>query len=570
MQERNLTKSFGLFVLTLLVSIVASLALLSNFNDEVLADVVHEDGTGGMINPEGPQEYEESIISKNATYTGTPGEYFIDLKVEGKDGEIIEPTDIVIVYDNSNSMATNNRVNIARNAVTDFINQMLTEDNENIRMALVTYGTFVMDGRANTLYGGRMGDFSYKSLTTNPNNLINKLPTNIPSERGAGGDGGTYIQDGLNEANRILASSNAENKVIITITDGAPTISHDGYRVQGRGTAFHYGNTNHGVNTINAAKTIQQNGIDMHSIGIELAGDAGASLAQVTNVMENIASTPEQYYNASEVSQIVQILNQISTGLIGSVQNGSVTDPMGEMVDLGIRGDGFTSASNNELSDGDYYLSASDSSILNRARVSLDGETIRVDNINLSADEYINLRYKVHLDTEHESYNQDTNFPTNGTTTFNPNTNNPDAPIREFEVPQIRGTTLEVSGMKVWDDTGGENNRPDSIDIHLYRSTGDRGEGTHIASATVEPNENDEWTYEFGTYPSYSPRGEVYDYYVQEVTVDGYTSEYSEDGLDVTNILNSEPSLELIKTSDVEVLTEAGQEINYTFEVRNT
>ena len=174
MLERNLTKSFGLFVLILLVSIVASLGLLSNFNDEVLADVVHEDGTGGMINPEGPQEYEESIISKNATYTGTPGEYFIDLKVEGKDREIIEPTDIVIVYDNSNSMATNNRVNIARNAVTDFINQMLTEDNENIRMALVTYGTFVMDGRANTLYGGRMGDFSYKSLTTNPNNLINK------------------------------------------------------------------------------------------------------------------------------------------------------------------------------------------------------------------------------------------------------------------------------------------------------------------------------------------------------------------------------------------------------------
>jgi len=536
-------------------------------NKVFAAESTHDDGTGGMINPENPQEFEDSIISKNATYTGTPGEYFIDLNIKGKDQEITEPTDIVIVYDNSNSMQTNNRVGVAYDATVDFINQMLTNENENIRMALVSFGTYVMDGQRNQMYGGTMGNFSYKTLTNDPSSIIEKLPANVPTDRGRGNNGGTYTQEALVEAQDILAGSDADNKVVITITDGVPTISHDGNRIQGNGTKFSYGNSNHGTNTINAAKGIQSSGIDMHSIGVEIFGDAGATQAEAKYVMENIASTPTRYHNAEQVDEIVDILSQVATGFLATIDNGTVTDPMGELVDLSLIGEDFVSASDDSLSDGDYYLSASEAALLDGVTVSLDGETITLDNLNLAAGESINLRYKVHLDTENENFEGNEYFETNGTTTLAPRADSDI--VREFEVPSIKGPALEVSGTKIWEDIGGESNRPDEIEIDLYRST-DGGQEEFVETAAIATDENNELGYIFEGYPMYSSRGLLYDYYVKEVTVDGYETSYSDDGLDITNTLIAEPSINLVKTSNKEIISEVGEEVTYTFEVENT
>ncbi|WP_271402412.1 Cna B-type domain-containing protein, partial [Salinicoccus roseus] len=568
MNIAKITRQSGIMLLILLI-INTTIFSYHDANIALGAEENHEDGTGGMINPNGPQEFEDSIISKNATYTGNPGEYFIDLNIEGKDQEVVEPTDIVLVYDNSNSMATNNRVGVAYDATSDFINQMLTSENENIRIALVSFGTHVMDGRRNSIYGGRMGSYSYKTLTDNPNTLINQLPTNVPRDRGTSGNGGTYTQEALVEASNILASSTAENRVIITITDGVPTISHDGRQIQGNGTDFFYsyGSRNHGTNTINAASDIQANNIDMHSIGIEISGDAGATQAQAEYVMENIASIDSQYYNAEQVTEIVDILSQISTGLLATINDGKVVDPMGEMVDLSLMDNSFDSASDDTLSDGDYYLSASEPSLLNGVTVSLEDETITLDNLNLAEGQSINLRYRIHLDTENETFEGGTYFQTNGETTLVPSPNSDT--VRTFDVPSIRGTALEISGNKIWEDTGGESNRPDEIEINLYRNT-EGGQESFVETATVSPDENDEWNYIFEGHPMYSSRGQLYDYYVKEVTVDGYDTSYGEDGRDVINTLISEPSITLVKTSDKEAVSEVGEEVTYTFEIENT
>ncbi|WP_434122080.1 DUF7507 domain-containing protein, partial [Salinicoccus roseus] len=568
MNIAKITRQSGVMLLILLI---INSTIFSYHDANIALGADHEDGTGGVINPNGPQEFEDSIISKNATYTGNPGEYFIDLNIEGKDQEVAEPTDIVLVYDNSNSMGmdTNDRVGVAYDATSDFINQMLTSENENIRIALVSFGTDVMDGTRNSINGGRMGNYSYKTLTDNPNTLINQLPTNVPRDRGTFWNGGTYTQEALVEASNILASSTAENRVIITITDGVPTISHDGRQIQGNGTDFFYsnGNRNHGTNTINAASDIQANNIDMHSIGIEISGDAGATQAQAEDVMENIASIDSQYYNAEQVTEIVDILSQISTGLLATINDGKVVDPMGEMVDLSLIDNSFDSASDDTLSDGDYYLSASEPSLLNGVTVSLEDETITLDNLNLAEGQSINLRYRIHLDTENETFEGGTYFQTNGETTLVPSPNSDT--VRTFDVPSIRGTTLEISGNKIWEDTGGESNRPDEIEINLYRNT-EGGQESFVETTTVSPDENGEWNYIFEGHPMYSSRGQLYDYYVKEVTVDGYDTSYGEDGRDVINTLISDPSISLVKTSDKEAVSEAGEEVTYTFEIENT
>ncbi|WP_040929639.1 DUF7507 domain-containing protein, partial [Nosocomiicoccus massiliensis] len=532
---------------------------------------VEPNDSGGVINPQTPQEFEDSIISKKATYTGTPGEYFIDLKVQGKEKLVKEPTDIVLVYDNSNSMTTNNRVTIAQQAVTNFINQTLTADNDNIRMALVTFGTNVLDGRKNQIYAGNTDNYSYKTLTKSANTLINKVPTNTPRDRGRANDGGTNIQEGLQVAKEILNSSNAKNKIIITITDGSPTISYEKGVLKGNGTSFNYEtNKNHGTNTITEAKAIQSSGINMYSIGIELTGDAGATKEQVTYVMQNIASSPDQYYSAGQASELADILTSLSKNITGTIQNGKVTDPMSEYVDLALTDGQFKRASNDQLTDGSYYLSASDPKLLTGVTVEYENNTITLGSLMLGKDQFINIRYKVNINTDKESFNGEDYFPSNGTTTLIPNTKDPNSPSREFIVPKVQGITFAISGTKIWEDKGGESNRPSEIELELYRTTGDRSNGTLVDTVTVTPDSNDEWKYDFGMKPAYSSIGQMYDYYIKEISVDGYTTTYSKETFDVTNTLIAEPKIELTKTSDVDTITNVGQKVTYTFEIKNT
>ncbi|MFC7285126.1 DUF7507 domain-containing protein [Phocicoccus pinnipedialis] len=560
-------------------SVFSSISPLITENNRALAadanEQVQENDSGGVINPQSPQEFEDSIISKTATYTGTPGEYFIDLKVQGKEKEIKEPTDIVIVYDNSNSMNNNNRAKIARNAVIDFINNTLTSDNDSIRIALVTFGTVVLDGRENNVRSttGNTHNYSHKTFTNNAQTLISKIPTDTPDKRGRSDDGGTNIQQGLQVAHGIINGSNAKNKIIVTITDGAPTVSYENVTTRkGNGTNFYYdeGAKNHGTNTITEAQNIKNDGIDMYSIGIELAGDAGASLEQVEHVMKNIASTPANYYNANQVADLVDILTSLAKGITGTISDGVVTDPMSEFVNLALTDGEFRKASDETLSDGSYYLSASDSKLLSGVNVSLDNNTITLSNLKLGEDQYINIRYKVNINTEIDGFNGTDYFATNGKTTLVPDINKQDSPVREYIVPRVKGITLDISGSKIWDDTGGEMNRPQEIQLELYRTVDDRSNGTLIKTFTVKPDSNDEWKYDFGMWPAYSSKGQLYDYYIKEITVDGYTTSYSEENFDVTNTLNAEPSIELKKTSDVDKITEVGQEVTYTFEIKNT
>src|SRR5699024_3952300 len=184
-------------------------------------------------------------------------------------------------------------------------------------------------------------------------------------------------------------------------------------------------------------------------------------------------------------------------------------------------------------------------------------------------DQYINIRYKVNINTDKESFNGTDYFPTNGTTTLIPNTKDPDSPTREFIVPKVQGKTLDISGTKIWEDKGGESNRPSEIELELYRTTGDRSNGTLVDTVTVTPDSNDKWKYDFGMKPVYSSIGEMYDYYIKEITVDGYTTTYNKETFDVTNTLIAEPKIELTKTSDDKEVTEAGQVVTYNFKVTN-
>src|SRR5699024_10269918 len=164
------TKMFQIFASLLLIFSMLTSAIPPKvtFADETNI----KDGHGEIANGEEKDE-DEAKFNKQVSFGDKPGEYFIDLTVEGKDRATLESMDIALIYDNSNSMKTNNRVSIAKTATDNFVNGLLTAENSQLskgyKMALITYGSAVFDGRNRSWSSnpGRTADLSHKPLTKN-------------------------------------------------------------------------------------------------------------------------------------------------------------------------------------------------------------------------------------------------------------------------------------------------------------------------------------------------------------------------------------------------------------------
>ncbi len=88
---------------------------------------------------------------------------------------------------------------------------------------------------------------------------------------------------------------------------------------------------------------------------------------------------------------------------------------------------------------------------------------------------------------------------------------------------------VEVSGTKTWSDANDQDGlRPESITVNLLAN------GSQVKSATVTPDEDGNWAYAFTDLPRYADKAEIA-YTVEEVSVNGYTTEADEAGLNFTN-----------------------------------
>ena len=155
-------------------------------------------------------------VNKYILPTGVPGEYEVHLKVSGN--RVTSKTGVVVVLDNSNSMRQTDangksRLQAANEATKSFLTDLLSLTDQNVKAALVTYGTDLFD------------TYSYPYFTNDSSKLIEKLPTTIPTDRGQSQQGGTYTQIAIEKAQELLNNSGFDNKIIVTITDGVPTFS---------------------------------------------------------------------------------------------------------------------------------------------------------------------------------------------------------------------------------------------------------------------------------------------------------------------------------------------------------
>ncbi|PKD99738.1 SpaA isopeptide-forming pilin-related protein [Macrococcoides caseolyticum] len=410
-----------------------------------------------------PVEYNESFQWKQAQPTSTENEYAIDLKTQGRASVTQETVDIVLVVDNSGSMGTiigngKTRWQSMKDDVFQFIDEVTranTAANTKIRIDVVNFASIVRP-ELNSGFSGDPAIIKSKFYSSYLNNQ----------------DAGTFTQRGLISGYSKLSTSSASKKVMVVITDGAPTLSYKGISatgsenitsfsnyVKGDGSDFrlhgrsYYADhdpyfinryikiTNHGQPTISQAKLIKNSrpDFDIFSIGLDTTvASGGATEEDMNNVLNNIASRPEYAFTTKDsASELSKTLSKISQSVSNSISNGVVTDPIGPMYDLNL-------GSDNIFDKSDYTLTASNPDLENvPVDYDPDTKTLKMKGLNLGKGEWVNLNYKVKLRVTDHNFVENQWYPMNGTTTLKPS--NSSINLREYPVPEAKAKSPSYS-----------------------------------------------------------------------------------------------------------------------------
>ncbi|MDU3017942.1 MAG: SpaA isopeptide-forming pilin-related protein [Clostridium perfringens] len=464
-----------------------------------------------------PLEYNEVFLTKKAYTTDEDNVFDINLKIQGKKNQSLKK-DVVFLLDNSNSMTTNNRAIKIKEQIKNVMDKLNTN---NTRYALVTYASTILDGRyyhlidrsigdnQYTVYKGYTSNQCYLNFTSNIQEIYNKIPATVPNQRNNGYVGGTFTQEGLLKAIELLKNSDADEKIIIHLTDGLPTFSfllkefggnekaifdyntqYNGIGVRGFGTSYFFNTKtqkpyiysreevysalnrstnkneailNNGFPTTLEAENIKKENpdISIYTIGIELKkeiykwddyrkyynAEGVAELPEIKKFLESISSSPAEAFVNDSVDDIDEIINKIIDKIKNSINDGTVIDPMGDMVDI---------IKNGEFNNEDYNLTASNNKLLEGVKVGYNEKNrqIILTGLNLGENEWVELKYKVRLNTSNSDFNGDFWYQANKRTVLNPNSKEPNV-FRDFVIPSVYGKkpSIEVKLKKISSET---------------------------------------------------------------------------------------------------------------------
>ncbi len=225
MCKKNKMNLMEIFKRIMLLSLCFILIFSSINFSYVNAEEKYKSQKGGsVVNPKPiTKEYDQGFLTKKATKTDLPGEYWIDLKVQGRQTERDEPADVVLLVDRSWSMgkvqngAVDPKDNVkkprwyfAKEAIGEVVNQLIPDQNSNFSVGTVMFDSY-----------SKFDDPDYRTdFTKDKNVLTNSLVPSIQYNRSKAG---TNMQAGILNAFDLMKQSNSTQKYIITIGDGAPS-----------------------------------------------------------------------------------------------------------------------------------------------------------------------------------------------------------------------------------------------------------------------------------------------------------------------------------------------------------
>ena len=412
----------------------------------------------------------EVRTSKTASpVDGMVNTWDIKVRIEGRDDQKVENTDVVLVIDRSGSMSDKvgeapswgqpdnrkTRMEYAQEAANAFIDAMLAAD-PNLRIAIVSFGTDV------TVHGGS------NPFSNNANTLksrVNNLNAN----------GGTFTQAGIVQARALLdGTSNIDNKYIVLLSDGQPTYSYQPSNwtstYPGWGDQAWLGTYYYGIYDGNYTNTRRGNGSNLVSYydgglfqgprryvnnglaAIRAGTDAKPGIDGIftiavnagtvgTPILQQIAS-PGYDFSTSNPNDLNEIYSIIGTAIQtqNAIRNAVITDEMG---------DGFSLISNTiATTEGTTEVAPADSTNNETITWKIDSAVTQP----VSGSDYIRfaeMTYRVEinddiLDIQGAKTNQDKLFETNKLTQLKYKDSDDQNIIKNITSPKVDPVLLKI------------------------------------------------------------------------------------------------------------------------------
>ena len=341
---------------------------------------------------------------------------------------------------------------------------------------------------------------------------------------------------------------------------------------------------NHGYAAEAVTKNLTADGIEIFNLGLEIGDPSSVypkympfrmsngvftyypKLIQkdrAVDILKNMSSDNklDHYHDIDKVEEMNKVLDKFIKGLPKgtTIEKGTATDPMGDMVDLKLPNNwsaGLTKERNSSGQETGYYLiydgtksgasfpagfnfelTASKESLKDGVMVyyNPDTRTIKMNNMTLGENQWLNLKYKVNLRTTDPNYEGGKYYPTNGTTELQPHI---DFERKwKYPVPSVMGPLNSIKVEKKWLDTDGSpiiGTTP--IKVKLQRRARDKIDNTVIIDWTdakktgtndvmsLQLDSSSDWKGSFKNLLKYDTQY-TYEYRVVEENVpEGFTS----------------------------------------------
>ena len=509
------------------------------------------DRTHSYIEYGGTGNQADYAIRKFAKETTTPGLFDVYLNARGNVQKDITPLDLVLVVDWSGSMNDNNRIGEVKIGVDRFVDTLADSGiTDKINMGYVGYSS---EGYSYSNGAVQMGSFD---------SVKNQVKSITPSRT----NGGTFTQKALRDAGNMLSVPNGHKKVIVLLTDGVPTFSYEVQRVHAQSSSNYYGtqfsntqdqpgNTSRiarsydapdqnnlsrridstFIATIGEAMALKERGIEIHGLGIQLQSDpaAGLSKAEVESRMRQMVSSDEKgdlyYESADHATDISEYLAKKAVQISATVSNGQINDPIAEPF---IYQPGTLSVK-----------SVGTSPTTVTPSISIEGNTIKSNQIYLGKDQEIQIHYQVRIQTENEDFHPNFWYQMNGRTTFQPSIDTDE--LAEFGIPSAKAPGVNLHIKKLWEEfDNNPANRPDQVTFEIQRNhTTDAAAWKNGYIRITKPTKDTANTWERAdveklsansgesyqeilSLPQYNNQGQAFSYQtIKELPVPGYDSQ---------------------------------------------
>lgn len=516
----------------------------------------------------GAADNPDFAIRQFARETATPGLFDVYANIRGNTTEISKRVDVVFVVDTSGSMKDDSRLRKAKEGIANFLDGITSVGlKDKVHTGLVTYSS---EGHKKVELG------SIGSTSASIKSALERTSAN----------GGTFTQAGLKMAADMLASSTADEKRIILLTDGRPTYSYhitsaekDGNGVI-YGTGFDYsksegagssdvfdhswwGDDRYTVDgcyidstwpaTLGEARLIKAKGIEINALGIGINSD------YTTNM--SLLASPGKYEAQSNSESIKNYLDSQMDDVIksfGTISNGRVEISIGTQYDVVEGFLDINSVGKVNVDMGAFGKYESDAA---NGKVTVGGEYTP---INLSKDQEIQIHYQVRLKTGTEDFVPGKWYQMNSTATLSAD----GIGSVSFGIPSGKGagTSLEVT--KEWKTLSESTTLPENISFKVIREI---AQGQNVwTEATGTLSASEKWTRIFDQLsidgqPVYLAKdtgfGKEYLYKLSEESlVPGFHSAIEQIGNNKWKLINSELGVKVQKKATANDAALAGAE----------